>query len=168
MEMKEHPKNRRGLRSPARARLGRLTALALVTCMTATIGVSAADGAGAGVCGKESGNWTATAKAAVALRVAQSTGLHFHGCTGSAWVVGTKRAEYYVWAVQRMRGATRGEPYHAVAFSTPLTQTDGIRVVWNVRRLVYWMSAGPSATDRLPGETLLARIERASIQLTPR
>jgi hypothetical protein len=167
--MKEHSSNRRGFRSPARARPGRLAALALLTCMVATVGVSAADGAGAGVCGKGSGNWTATANAAVALRAAQSAGLHLHGCTGSAWVVGTKREEFYVWAVQRTRGATRGDPYHAVAFSTPLpTQTDGIRVVWNVRRLVYWVSAGPSATDRLPGETLLARIERASIQLTPR
>jgi len=134
--------------------------ITFMTMLVAAAVVTAARSGSAGACGTGSGNWTATRTAGWLARVVHTAGFSVHGCTGSAWVVGIRRGEIYLWAA---RGTSHAPPYRRYRRKLPLpTFTDGTRIEWSVQRMRIWIEPGPSPTDVVPDARAIAALQAAS------
>jgi hypothetical protein len=95
-------------------------------------------------------------------KVALEAGFRIAGSSGSAWIVKGRNRSFYFWAT-RSANDLRAEGYRVVRRLAGVEiLTDGVRLVWRLRRATIWIEAGPTEDSiaSKPGE--LAELIAAS------
>ena len=118
------------------------------------------------------GPWTACADGAALRAAAEEAGLGVVGETGSAWIVATERARFFLWSTDARDGSARAIARGSGA--RPLVRAggrqvwdDGIRRFWGASGRVVWTEAGPAEADEPPGPAELEPLVAATLRLTP-
>ena len=107
------------------------------------------------------GEWPHTRDAAWLYRALQEAGYRRIGCTGSAFVIGRRRHDLYIWAFTAPR-LSREPNMRAAKVADVRVYSNRIRAVWRAGRRNVWVEAGPT-TARLPRPARLRRLVRATV-----
>jgi hypothetical protein len=95
-------------------------------------------------------------------KVALEAGFRIAGSSGSAWIVKGRNRSFYFWAT-RSANDLRAEGYRVVRRLAGVEiLTDGVRLVWRLRRATIWIEAGPTEDSIAPKPGELAELIAAS------
>jgi hypothetical protein len=105
------------------------------------------------------GEWPRTRDAAWLWSTLHRVGYGDVGCTGSAFVVGGRGRDLYIWAFTAARLRPESRRYRTIAGVR--VYGNAIRVSWRAGRRNVWVEQGPT-TGRLPPLRVLERLVRAT------
>jgi hypothetical protein len=132
----------------------------LVAGQRGTAATTSATGSAATEC--PPGDWIRSNTAQWLRRVVEVAGYRIEGCTGSSWIAGTPRTQFYVWSTEPWRRSPELDAYTDVSPLPLPIYTDGTRLAWQAQGLGIWVEPGPSATDVLPGKSALSWLQISS------